>query len=138
MPELPLTGGCACGAVRFSVSEPLVGAGYCHCHRCQDRTGTAAACSALVADGAFTITAGAELVAVWRPEGGKPKSFCSSCGGALWAGEPDGASFVAPRLGAFDGDPGVRPAFRQWVSSAAPWEPLPDDGLPRFAEGRTS
>jgi hypothetical protein len=28
------------------------------------------------------------------------------------------------------------PAFRQFVSSAAPWEPLPDDGLPRFPESR--
>jgi hypothetical protein len=34
-----------------------------------------------------------------------------------------------------DGDPGVRPSLRQWVSSAAAWEPLPDDGLERH-EGR--
>jgi hypothetical protein len=41
------------------------------------------------------------------------------------------------RLGAFDGDPGVRPAWRAFVAYAAPWEPIPDDGLERFAEGRT-
>ena len=38
------------------------------------------------------------------------------------------------RLGAFDGDPGVRPGARQFVAYAAPWEPIPDDGLPRFPE----
>jgi len=43
---MPLTGGCACGAVRFEVSEPLLGAVYCHCTRCQRRTGSAAALSA--------------------------------------------------------------------------------------------
>lgn len=26
-----LTGGCACGAVRFEITAPLVGVGVCHC-----------------------------------------------------------------------------------------------------------
>jgi hypothetical protein len=39
------------------------------------------------------------------------------------------------RLGALDPGHGIRPAFRQRVESACEWEPLPDDGLPRF-EGR--
>jgi hypothetical protein len=34
MTDLPLTGGCNCGAVRFEVTEPLVAASYCHCKRC--------------------------------------------------------------------------------------------------------
>ena len=42
MTDLPLTGGCNCGAVRFEVTEPLVAASYCHCKRCQRRSGAAA------------------------------------------------------------------------------------------------
>jgi hypothetical protein len=38
------------------------------------------------------------------------------------------------RLGAFDGDPGIRPSVRQFVAYAASWEPIPDDGLPRYPE----
>ena len=45
---------------------------------------------------------------------------------------------MAVRFGAFDGDPGVRPSHRQFVAYAAPWEPIPDDGLPRFSERRTA
>jgi hypothetical protein len=41
---------------------------------------------------------------------------------------------MAVRMGAFDGDPGIRPSFRQFVAYAAPWEPIPDDGLPRYPE----
>ena len=39
-------------------------------------------------------------------------------------------------MGAFDRDPGVRPSVRQFVRCAAAWEPIPDDGLPRYAESR--
>ena len=39
---------------------------------------------------------------------------------------------MSVRLGAFDGDPGVRPGWRAYVADAAGWEPIPDDGLERF------
>jgi hypothetical protein len=39
-------------------------------------------------------------------------------------------------MGAFDGDPGVRPGVRQFVAHAAPLEPIPYDGLPRHPESR--
>jgi hypothetical protein len=39
-------------------------------------------------------------------------------------------------MGAFDDDPGVRPGFHQFVAYAAPWEPIPDDGLPCYPESR--
>ena len=40
MPDPAVTGGCLCGGVRFELTEPATGAGYCHCTRCQHRTGT--------------------------------------------------------------------------------------------------
>ena len=49
-------------------------------------------------------------------------------------GAPVDADVMSVRLGAFDEDPGVRPAYRQFVAYAAPWEPIPDDGLPRHPE----
>jgi len=47
-------------------------------------------------------------------------------------------SQMAIRMGAFDGDPGVRPSFRMFVASAAVWEPIPDDGLPRYDGRKTA
>jgi hypothetical protein len=38
------------------------------------------------------------------------------------------------RMGAFDRDPGVPLTWRQFVRYAAPWEPIPDDGIERFPE----
>jgi len=131
---LPLTGGCGCGGVRFEVAEQPTGAMYCHCTRCQHRTGTAAAVSAYVAPGSVRVVAGEELLRGWRPGGGFDKVFCSACGSALFARDPDSGAVRAVRMGAFDTDPGVRPTARQFVAYAAPWEPIPDDGLPRYPE----
>ena len=136
-PDLPLTGGCLCGGVRFEVTAPLESAGYCHCTRCQRRTGTAASAQARVARGSLRITAGKELVRAFEPDDGFSKHFCSACGSALWSRSPHDPEVISVRLGAFDGDPGIRPAYRQFVAYSAPWEPLPDDGLPRYPEGRS-
>ncbi len=43
---------------------------------------------------------------------------------------------IGIRMGTFDHDPGIRPSVRQFVSYAAPWDPIPDDGLPRHTESR--
>ncbi|TML66726.1 MAG: GFA family protein [Actinobacteria bacterium] len=138
MPELPLRGGCMCGGVRFEVTEAPAHAGYCHCRRCQRRTGTAASISARIAPGSLRILEGEELIKAYEPEDGFHKLFCSVCGSALWSRHPTDPDVISVRLGAFDDDPGVRPSYRQFVAYAAPWEPLPDDGLERFPERRPS
>jgi hypothetical protein len=134
MSTLPLTGGCLCGSVRFEVDAPLVSASWCHCTRCQRRTGTPASAQARVEPGSLRVVSGEEQLREYRPDDGAPKVFCGLCGSGLWSRSPDDAGVVAVRLGAFDGDPGIRPSFRQFVAYAAAWEPIPDDGLPRYPE----
>ncbi len=131
-----LVGGCGCGAVRWRLDEPPRSAAYCHCRRCQRRTGTAKSAGAGAVPGSFHLTAGAELVRAWTPEGGWEKHFCGECGSALFSRNPDDPTQVAVRLGSFDGDPGVRPSLHQFVDFAAEWEPIPDDGLPRYGGRR--
>ena len=62
------------------------------------------------------------------------KSFCISCGSQLFTTHPENHDLIAVRMGALDEDPGIRPGVHQFVDYAAPWAPLPDDGLPRFPE----
>jgi len=132
--EHPLTGGCLCGGVRWELTEPPVSASYCHCTRCQRRTGTAASAQAQIAPGSLRIVSGEELVREWAPPDGWPKAFCSACGSALWSRNPDDPDMRSVRMGSFDEDPGVRPSYRGFVAYAASWEPIPDDGLPRYPE----
>jgi hypothetical protein len=131
--SLPITGGCNCGAVRFEVSEPFQSSMYCHCTRCQRRTGTAASANARARPEAFRIVQGEDRLRSWVPVDGAPKFFCGDCGSALFSRSADS---VGVRLGAIEGDPGIRPSYRQYVAYAAAWEPIPDDGLPRHPEAR--
>jgi hypothetical protein len=136
VPELPLTAGCLCGAVRFEIDEPLVEASWCHCTRCQRRTGTPASAQARIVPGSLRVLQGQGAVRAYRPAGGWPKAYCGECGSALWSESPDEAGLKSVRLGALDGDPGIRPSYRQFVAYAAAWDPIPDDGLPRYPERR--
>ncbi len=132
-----MTGGCLCGGVRFELSEQPREAGYCHCTRCQRRTGTASSPQARIDGGSLRLLEGEELMRAWRPpDGGFEKSFCGRCGAHLFSRNPRDHTQMSVRLGAFDEDPGVRPSWRAFVAYAAPWEPIPDDGLERFAEGK--
>ena len=138
MADFLLTGGCGCGAVRFEVTEPLGFSIYCHCTRCQRRTGTAASAQARIDGETFRLLQGEHLVGSWSPPGGGfEKCFCRACGAHLFSRNPDDPAEMSIRLGAFDGDPGVRPAWRTFVAYAAPWEPIPDDGLERYPEGKS-
>lgn len=135
-PQLPLTGHCLCGGVRFEVTEPFVNASWCHCTRCQRRTGTSGSPQGRVAPGALRILEGEELLREYAPPDGFAKVFCSACGSSMWSRSPDGEAFSV-RFGVLDADPGIRPSYRQFVDYAPSWETLPDDGLPRFPERRT-
>jgi hypothetical protein len=136
-PVLPIRGGCGCGAVRFEVDEPFVAALYCHCTRCQRRTGAAASANASAKSGSVRIVAGEERLKAWAPAGGFEKLFCGDCGSAVFSRNPRTGD-LGVRLGAVDGDPGIRPQWHQYVAYAVAWEPIPDDGLPRHPEHRTS
>jgi hypothetical protein len=131
--SLPITGGCNCGAVRFEVTEPFEVSMYCHCTRCQRRTGTAASANARTVPEAFRIVQGEDRIRSWDPSDGAAKFFCGDCGSALFSRGPGS---VGVRLGAIDGDPGIRPSYRHFVAYAAAWEEIPDDGLPRYPEAR--
>ncbi len=134
MSDTILTGGCTCGAVRFEMTLPLGLALYCHCTRCRRRTGTAASVQVRVHGDRLRVTEGERLVRAFAPERGFEKLFCGECGSSLFSRNPRDGREMSIRLGAFDDDPGVRPSWRQFVAYAAPWEPIRDDGLPRFDE----
>ena len=66
----------------------------------------------------------------------EPEGLLLRVRGPSLGGGPEQPGVYFVRLGSFDTDPGVRPSHRQFVAYAASWEPIPDDGLPRYPERR--
>jgi hypothetical protein len=125
-----LTGGCLCGGVRYEVTGPFLRAGHCHCSRCRRHSGAAFSTLGRVRREDFRLASGADLVAVYRPEGGMVKAFCSVCGSSLFGGTwPEGPE-ISIRFGTLDGDPKIRPQDHAHVASKAAWDEILDD-LPR-------
>ena len=105
--------------MRFQVTAEPASAGYCHCTRCQRRTGTAASVQARLAPGSFHLLAGEELVREYAPGDGWAKCFCSVCGSALWSKYPDTGDVGSVRLGLFDPGHGIRPTWHAFVTTPA-------------------
>ncbi|HSZ14052.1 MAG TPA: GFA family protein [Solirubrobacteraceae bacterium] len=122
--------------MRYEITAPFGAAGYCHCTHCQRRTGTGSSANARVPRESFRLLQGHQQLRSFQPPVGVPKAFCATCGSALFSGEPSADRELAVRLGTLDRDPGIRPQFRQFVESAAPWEPIPADGLARHPRSR--
>ncbi|MGZ4382248.1 MAG: GFA family protein [Gaiellaceae bacterium] len=133
-----MRGSCLCGGVRFEVTAPFLRASHCHCARCRKHSGTFGETQGRVPREGFRLVSGEELLRVYRSEpGAAAKVFCSVCGSSLFGNEWPEGDQIGIRLGALDGDPGIRPQFHTFVASRAAWEDLPDDGLPRYDESAT-
>ena len=129
-----ITGGCACGKVRFKVTQPFMGVAICHCLDCQKASGGAPAYMALAPKGGFEVTKGEGKTYVSRADSGAEigRAFCPNCGTPLWS-EPAGAPFYPVKLGALDDSSGLQPGLHLYTDSAQPWHQM-HEGLPRFAK----
>ena len=127
-------GSCLCGRVAFEVELPFRRANHCHCSRCRKHSGTFGLTQGRVPRSQFRLLSGEDSLRVFQPQGGKVKAFCVECGSSLFGGDWPGGDEVSLRLGSLDGDPQIRPQYHTFVGSRAPWDELPDDGLPRYDE----
>jgi hypothetical protein len=125
------TGRCLCGAVVFEVGEPFVTSSICHCTTCKEISGGAGTVNARAATSAIRVVSGREDIVTYQPAEGSAKSFCGVCGTNLFgAGWPE-SEWTSVRVPALDEPVDVQPEKHAFVRSVAPWETLPDDGLPR-------
>ena len=131
-----MRGSCLCGGVTFEVTLPFLRVNHCHCSTCRKHSGAAHESSGRVTPDQVRFTQGRGLLGWFQPAPGQgTKVFCTVCGSSLFGGGwPDGP-YYSVRLGALDDDPGQRPQMRTFVAYNAPWNDIPDDGLPRYDEG---
>ncbi|MDO8434572.1 MAG: GFA family protein [Candidatus Binatus sp.] len=131
-----VTGGCACGAVRYESSADPVMAVNCYCRDCQRSTGGGYAPVLLVPKPAFKLTKG-ELKhhEVTGDSGNKvSRGFCANCGSSILTILEGMPTMLGIKAGSLDDTSQFKPTANIFTSSAPAWSP-PMAGLTKFARG---
>jgi hypothetical protein len=124
LPKFPLTGGCPCGAVRYSISAMPISVYACHCTDCQRQSGSSFALNMPVETSSFSLTQG--VVKAWLPDNpsGVPSTswFCGNCSGRIYGSRESRPERVNVRAGTLDDTTWVWPVAHLYMRSAQPWE----------------
>jgi hypothetical protein len=131
--NIPFTGGCLCGKIRYECAAEPIFMGNCHCRDCQQATGTAFAAAMLVPRNAVTITGEVKYYDVTGDSGSiVSRGFCPSCGSRLFS-KPPISELLGIIAGSLDDPSGFQPARDIYTASAQPWDYMNPD-LPKFAK----
>lgn len=130
-----LTGGCLCGAVRYTLRDGLRFRPYaCHCTDCQTRTGSAFSEHMLFAKQDLEIAGDLDSGTYQQPSGALSTIWgCAKCKVRIFAETDARPSFASLRCGTLDRSIEIVPAAHLWVSSKQPWLTLPE-GVPAHPE----
>jgi len=130
----PITGGCLCGAVRFTISAPPMLARVCWCRLCQ-RLGAGSGTVNVVFPSDAVRVEGATSDFACLAESGSHmhRRFCGACGTPLFSAAEERPQVIIVRAGALD-DPEIgRPGMTIWTSQAPGWACI-DADLPQAAQ----
>lgn len=108
------TGGCLCGAVRYSVRGDPVHVGRCHCGDCRKESG-----SAFIVYGHWPVEAFEVSGEISSYQG---RGFCPACGSRLLDPVGPEDTLVEIRLGTLDEAPfELTPEAEVWVKRRESW-----------------
>ncbi len=131
---MPITGECFCGKVKYQITAPLSPANFCHCSRCRKAFSSNSSAFAAVNPNKFQWTSGEKLLTSYLNKDGIGLQFCKICGSTL-AGVAHG-KVMGITLGCLNGNPKIKLGQHIYTGSKASWDVIPNDGAPRFEEGK--
>lgn len=127
-----LTGGCLCGAVRYTASVMPGMVGDCYCIDCRKSSGTSHCTHAVFPSDAVSISGEVKFYDHAADSGNMVRrGFCPNCGSAIYSTNPmmPGMTFI--RASSLD-DPGrIEPQMTVYASRAPHWARI-DQGKPVF------
>ncbi len=128
----PITGGCHCGAVRFTVNtEPLWG-GHCQCTNCQKFTGTGHASNLIVPKDAFEVTGELNAYEYDADSGNHMTRYaCPTCNTPIYGVSSGNPAAVVLRAGSLDDTSRFKPLAVIYTDSSVSWD-ISDPDLPTF------
>lgn len=138
MTTFPISGGCLCGLVRYTVHGPALCVLHCHCSQCRLSHASLAGVSATIERRLFKIDEGGESLTSFEHPPGNDRRFCRRCGGSIFYVSdelPDLLFYFPSTL-----DDGAHPGHADGaerhihIGSKAAWESL-ETTLPKHDQG---
>jgi hypothetical protein len=118
------TGGCLCGAIRYTIEAPIAGLRACHCMNCQKTSGAGGTVNAVVPTDKFRITKGETRKyddSATRSGRILSRHFCENCGSPIYSHRNPNPGFVVVRAGTLDDKSALKIVGNIWTSTAASW-----------------
>ncbi|MEG3145727.1 GFA family protein [Sphingomonas sp. RT2P30] len=117
---LPMSGGCRCGKVRFTITAAPLLTMACHCTGCQRMTASAYSISVAVPENGFAVTTGETVIGGLHGDQ-QQHHHCDWCKSWLFTRiEPD-LGFVNVRAVMLDETGWFTPFIETFTSEAFPW-----------------
>ncbi len=126
-----LSGGCLCGAVRYTLHPGFRMRPYaCHCTDCQRRTGSAFSLHMGIVANDLSIEGELNEGKFTQPSGAiSTITGCAKCMSRIYAANDLRPGLASIRVGTLDISNEVSPAAHFWISSKQPWITIPE-GVP--------
>ncbi len=118
-----IEGSCHCGAVQFAVEAPHpVPFNLCYCSICRKTAGAGGFAINLGAKAETLEVTGRDHVRTYQSSAHMERTFCGTCGSALWGYSPKWPDLLHPHASAIDTDLPVPPErVHLFVGSRANW-----------------
>ena len=130
--NIPFSGGCACGSIRYTGKRDPVAMINCHCQDCQLSSGAPFASGVVVMTADLEISGTPKAFAVRASSGGlATRSFCPECGTPLFTQSEANAQFTSIRFPTLDDSSDFKPMLDIYTASAQQWV-CRDGAIPQF------
>jgi hypothetical protein len=120
----PLTGGCLCGAIRYTVDADIRELRACHCTNCQKASGAGGSVNAMLPSSAVKITKGTPKRYAGIADSGRTlyRFFCPDCGSQLYSQRQTAPENLSLRIGTLDNPGPMKIVAHIWTKSARSWD----------------
>lgn len=131
---MPITGGCRCGAVRYTLAvDDLPRVYACHCHQCQRWSGSAFSLQAMVPESAIEPNGPVVSFEKVTEDRTSTQYVCGECHGRIYNTNTRRPGIAVVRAGTLDRSEELECAFHIYTASRQRWLALPE-GVPAWAE----
>ena len=117
-PATTRTGGCLCGAVRYTITAEPMASAICHCRMCQKATGAPFYARAIFPRESVVIKGETHA---FRSSEAIERRFCPTCGAQVFASRLTSPERLAVTIATLDDPASAPPTLQFWTSGRIGW-----------------